>query len=120
MYQIGPVWDSFYQSLYLPFTFRLRPVIDNLRLFLIFSNKFCLSCHSFNCSKYKRSGMTTQEMGRNFNTQTFGKMYLFVICMISRYWFQTKLLLYIAYFLEILGQKCQFFSISSTKNEIIL
>ena len=34
--------------------------------------------------------------GRNFNTQTFGKMYLFVICMISRHWFQTKLLLYIA------------------------
>ena len=34
--------------------------------------------------------------GRNFNTQKFGKMYLFVICMISRHWFQTKLLLYIA------------------------
>ena len=30
------------------------------------------------------------------DTQTFGKMYWFVICMISRYWFQTKLLLYIA------------------------
>ena len=34
--------------------------------------------------------------GRKFNTQTFRKMYLFVICMISRHWFQTKLLLYIA------------------------
>ena len=34
--------------------------------------------------------------GRNFNTQKFVKMYLFVICMISRHWFQTKLLLYIA------------------------
>ena len=34
--------------------------------------------------------------GRNFNTQTFRKMYLFVICMISRHWFQTKLLLYIS------------------------
>ena len=34
--------------------------------------------------------------GRNFNTQTFGKMYLFVICMINRHRFQTKLLLYIA------------------------
>ena len=34
--------------------------------------------------------------GRNFNTQTFRKMYLFVICMISLHWFQTKLLLYIA------------------------
>ena len=34
--------------------------------------------------------------GRNFNTQTFRKMYLFVICMISCHWFQTKLLLYIA------------------------
>ena len=48
----------------------------------------------------KRSLMITQEMclnkGRNFNTQKFGKMYLFVICMISRHWFQTKLLLYIA------------------------
>ena len=31
--------------------------------------------------------------GRNFNTQKFGKMYLFVIYMISRHWFQTKLLL---------------------------
>ena len=28
---------------------------------------------------------------RNFNTQKFGKMYLFVICMVSRHWFQTKL-----------------------------
>ena len=34
--------------------------------------------------------------GRHFNTQKFGEMYLFVICMISRHWFQTKLLLYIA------------------------
>ena len=34
---------------------------------------------------------------RNFNTQAFGKMYLLVICMISRHWFQTKLLLYIAW-----------------------
>ena len=34
--------------------------------------------------------------GTNFNTQKFWKMYLFVICMISRHWFQTKLLLYIA------------------------
>ena len=34
--------------------------------------------------------------GRNFNTQKFGKMYIFVICMISRHWFQTTLLLYIA------------------------
>ena len=34
--------------------------------------------------------------GRNFNTQTFRKMYLFVMCMISRHWFQTKLLPYIA------------------------
>ena len=34
--------------------------------------------------------------GRNFNTHKFGKMYLFVICVISRHWFQTKLLLYIA------------------------
>ena len=34
--------------------------------------------------------------GRNFNTQKFGKMYLFIIRMISRHWFQTKLLLYIA------------------------
>ena len=34
--------------------------------------------------------------GRNFNKQKFGKMYLFVICMISRHWFQTKLHLYIA------------------------
>ena len=33
--------------------------------------------------------------GRNFNTQKFGIMYLFIICMISRHWFQTKLLLYI-------------------------
>ena len=34
--------------------------------------------------------------GSNFSTQKFGKMYLFVICMLSRHWFQTKLLLYIA------------------------
>ena len=34
--------------------------------------------------------------GRNFSTQKFGKMYLFVICMISRHWFQTKSLLYTA------------------------
>ena len=33
---------------------------------------------------------------RNFNIQTFRKMYLFVICMISRHLFQTKLLRYIA------------------------
>ena len=33
--------------------------------------------------------------GRNFNTQTFGKMYLFVFCMIGRHWFQTKLLLHV-------------------------
>ena len=36
------------------------------------------------------------KKGINFNTQTFRKMYLFVICMISRHWFQAKLLLYIA------------------------
>ena len=29
--------------------------------------------------------------GRNFNTQIFGKMYSFVICMISRHRFQTKM-----------------------------
>ena len=29
---------------------------------------------------------------RNFNTQTFGKMFSFVICMTSRHLFQTKLL----------------------------
>ena len=34
--------------------------------------------------------------GRNFNTHKFGKTYLFVICMISRHWFQANLLLYIA------------------------
>ena len=34
--------------------------------------------------------------GRNFNTEKFGKTYLFVICMISRHWFQKKLHLYIA------------------------
>ena len=34
--------------------------------------------------------------GRNFNTQIFRKMILFIISMISRHWFQTKLLLYIA------------------------
>ena len=28
--------------------------------------------------------------GQHFNTQTFRKMYLFVIFMISRRWFQTK------------------------------
>ena len=42
--------------------------------------------------------------GETFNTQTFGKMYLFVICMISRHWFQTKLYPN----LEILGQKRHF------------
>ena len=31
---------------------------------------------------------------RNFNTQIFRKLYLFIICMISRHWFQTKLLVY--------------------------
>ena len=41
---------------------------------------------------YENTGNVPYK-GRNFNTQTFGKMYLFVICMISR---QTKLLLYIA------------------------
>ena len=47
---------------------------------------------------------------RNFNTQTFGKMYLFVICMISRHWFQIKLLIYCV-ILEILGQKFHFSTI---------
>ena len=42
--------------------------------------------------------------GRNFNTQKIGKMYLFVICMICRHWFQTKLLLYIAEFWRFWGK----------------
>ena len=28
---------------------------------------------------------------RNFNPRTLGKCFYFVICMISRHWFQTKL-----------------------------
>ena len=34
--------------------------------------------------------------GRNFNPRTLGKCFYFVICMISRHWFQTKLLPHIA------------------------
>ena len=30
--------------------------------------------------------------GRHFNPRTYGKCFYFVICMISRHWFQTKLL----------------------------
>ena len=44
--------------------------------------------------------MITEEMcpiRTEILTQTFGKMYLFVICMISRHWFQTKLILYSIY-----------------------
>ena len=60
-------------------------------------------------SSSKRSVMITLEMcpiRAEISTQTFGKMYLFVICMINRHWFQTKLLLYIGDF----GQKYHFYA----------
>ena len=48
--------------------------------------------------------------GRNFNTQIFGKMYfkIFVICMISRHWFQTKWLHILPNFGDF-GAKMSFF-----------
>ena len=47
--------------------------------------------------------------GRNFNTHTIGKMYLIIVFrMISRHWFQTKLLLYIAYFWRFWGKNVIF------------
>ena len=48
-------------------------------------------------------------------------MYLFVICMMIRYWFQTKLRPYgILPKFRDFGAKMPFFTIQSTKNEIIL
>ena len=40
---------------------------------------------------YDKAGNLPNK-GRNFNTQTRGKNCIFLICMISRYWFQTKFL----------------------------
>ena len=50
-----------------------------------FSQKIC----------YDNTGNVLNK-GRNFNTHTIRKMYLIMFRMISRHWFQTKLLLYIA------------------------
>ena len=69
---------------------------------------------------YDKAGNLPNK-GRNFNTQTRGKNCIFLICMISRYWFQTKLLPCICIILEILGQKCHFFHyiINQKRNNFI-
>ena len=60
--------------------------------FLKFNAKWCIlrqsgeeNCSLTNFKKicYDKPGNVPNK-GRNFNTQKFGKMYLFVICMISR------------------------------------
>ena len=58
--------------------------------------------------------------GRNFNTQKFGKMYLFVICMISRHWFQTNYFYILPNFGDF-GAKMSFFHyiINQKRNNFI-
>ena len=46
--------------------------------------------------------------GGNFNPQTLGKCFYFVLCMISRHWFLTKLLPYIAQFWRFWGKNVIF------------
>ena len=59
---------------------------------------------------YDNTGNVLYE-GKHFNTQTFAKMYLFVICMISRHLFQTKITSRYCLILEILGQNCHVLTI---------
>ena len=54
--------------------------------------------------------------GRNFNPRTLGKRFYFVICLISRHWFQTKLLPYNAQFCRFRGENVFFFFIFSLYN----
>ena len=60
--------------------------------------------------------------GRNFNPRTLGKRFYFVICLMSRHWFQTKLLPYNAQFCRFRGENVffffffHFFAIKLTKN----
>ena len=74
----------------------------------------CYFCTEFDyfTPKYQRicydNSGNVPNKGRNFNTQKFGKMYLFVICMMSRRWFQTKLVLYIALFWRFWGKNVIF------------
>ena len=75
----------------------LNANLGNLTLMLKNNTKSTFQLVIFPCIKicYDNIGRVPYK-GRNFNTQIFWKMYLFVICMISRHWFQTQLLLYIA------------------------
>ena len=68
----------------------------------------CTGSFSFSFKRSDNTGNLPYE-GRNFNTQTFMKMYLFVVCMNNRNWFQTKLLLYIASCWGFWGKKNVFF-----------
>ena len=84
-----------------------NPRILEMRKSLGYNYRIC--CVMENTAKicYDNPGNVPYK-GRNFNTQTLGKMYLFVICMINRHWFQTKLLLHIAQFLRFWGKKMSF------------
>ena len=53
-------------------------------------------------------------------THNIGKNCLFLICMINRYWFQTKLLLYIAQFWRFWGKNVIFpYIINQKRNNFI-
>ena len=58
--------------------------------------------------------------GRNFNTQIFWKMHLFVICMISRHWFLTNYFYILPNFGDF-GAKMSFFHyiINQKRNNFI-
>ena len=58
----------------------------NLLLYIMQGDKRAVTIAAI-CMSYK---------GRNFKPQTLEKYFYFIICMISRHWFQTKLLPYIA------------------------
>ena len=100
-------------------------VTKNILIFIPQGIITTFKCYNFQCDK--RSVMITQEMcpirAEISTHKKIGKMYLFVICMICRHWFQTKLLLYIAEFWRFWGKNIIFFIIQSdplTMNSVSL